>query len=255
MENYKKFLYISGNTEGQKLADIKAAGKLAVNGDYYKTIVFAAETNEIYNRGKVYGLSVADAQRITDLETAVEALQTAQVKVLEGEKVISLASDNVSLQSTLSLDYNSESKKIQLKGIGDAVVADLDATAFIKDSMVSSAELVETAEEDITVEVPYIKIVFNTDEAGDQKDTIRFSVKSLVDVYNAANINLTSAYAAKESYTPANITSGASMDDVIAELVASDSEIKKIADDNESAISSLEERVAAIEDDLTWEEL
>lgn len=54
--------------------------------------------------------------------------------------------------------------------------------------MIQDAELVTTAETDVTVPVPYIKLTFNTD-AGSQ--VIRFSVKDLVDVYTAGNGGIT----------------------------------------------------------------
>ena len=231
MANYKKFIYVSNcggtvdgkaySTEAEKFAYILTQAN-SVSGKWYKSIIFREATNEIICRGTSYGLSVADAARITNLETAVEALEAATAKIKTGDKIISLDADNA-IQSTLSLGYDSTTKKLQLKGIGDAVVADLDATAFVKDGIVESASLVEVAEEGVSVEVPYIKIVFNTDSG---KEPVRFSVKKLVDIYNAANIKLTSAYEAKGTYTPANIKAEASMDEVVAELVAGVAEAK-----------------------------
>lgn len=101
--------------------------------------------------------------------TAPAATVTA---VAAGEKVLSLS--DTQLSTTMSLKYNSGTKKIQLLGISDAVVAELDATAFIKDGMVESASY-----EDGT-----ITLTFNTD-AG--KEAIEIDVSSLVDTYTAGN--------------------------------------------------------------------
>ena len=71
MANVKKFVYVSTAekwTENENHI-IPEAGK------WYKSIVFRADNNTIYNRGKAYGLSSEDAQRITDLETAKAALE------------------------------------------------------------------------------------------------------------------------------------------------------------------------------------
>lgn len=78
MANYKKFLYASNGggtldgttyaTEAEKWAYIITQAS-AQNGKWYKTLIFREATNEIYNRGKAYGLSSADASRISALET------------------------------------------------------------------------------------------------------------------------------------------------------------------------------------------
>lgn len=108
------------------------------------------------------------------------------VGVKAGEKVLSLDSDK-NLGTTLSLDYDSTNKKIQLKGIGDTLVADLDATAFIKDGMLDNAELkVATAEHPVGTHTSgtFLVLTFNTD-AG--KEEIDIDVTSLIDTYTAGN--------------------------------------------------------------------
>lgn len=225
MANVKKFVYVSSAAqwEANKQYITESTGK------WFKSIVFRADTNEIYNRGKAYGLSVADAQRVTDLESAVAALETAQLAVKSGDKVLTIAAGTAAgtqeVSATLGLNYDSANKKIQLLGKENAVISDIDASAFIKDSLVKSAELVEVAEPGVTVEVPYIKITFNTSE-GVTPEPIRFSVKSLVDIYTAANVNLTSGYNKPSSYTPGNIKNGASLETVVGELVAAAEEAK-----------------------------
>lgn len=92
--------------------------------------------------------------------------------VKDGEKVLSLT--GTELSTTLSLNYKNTDteKKIQLLGIDNAVIAEIDATAFIKDGMVESA----------TYANGKITLTFNTD-AG--KEAIDIDVSSLVDTYEA----------------------------------------------------------------------
>lgn len=71
MTNVKKFVYVSTlekwtENENQIIPE---------SGKWFKSIVFRADNNTIYNRGKAYGLSKENAQRITDLETAKAALE------------------------------------------------------------------------------------------------------------------------------------------------------------------------------------
>lgn len=107
--------------------------------------------------------------------------------VKSGEKVISLT--GTELGTTLSLNYkNTETeKKIQLLGIDNVLVGEIDATAFIKDGMLDSAELkVATAEDPVGTHTSgtFLVLTFNTD-AG--KEEIDIDVTSLVDTYNAGD--------------------------------------------------------------------
>ena len=110
---------------------------------------------------------------ISSLEQAVDGLTVKSVK--EGELVLAADASGV-LSTTIKLNYNSADKKIQLLGIGDAVVADLDATEFVKDGMIDSV----VYNQDTKV----ITITWNTD-AGKQATEI--DVNNLVDTYEAGN--------------------------------------------------------------------
>lgn len=120
--------------------------------------------------------------------------KTVSLTINNNDKV--LTQDASGLLANLTLEYVTEGegenhkKYIKLLGKTDnnnakAELGKVDASDFIKDGMLDSAELVTTAEEGVTnVVAPYIKLTFNTD-AG--KDIIRFSVKDLVDTYTAGN--------------------------------------------------------------------
>lgn len=113
------------------------------------------------------------------------------------ENVISLDA-NEELSTTLSLAYDSTNHEIQLLGIGNAEVATLDATPFIKDGMLDSASLItgtqantETSSSNYTAANTYLKLVFNTvketaaGSAAPAHETIYLDVTDLIDVYTA----------------------------------------------------------------------
>lgn len=94
--------------------------------------------------------------------------------VATGDKVLGLS--GTKLSSTLNLKYDSTAKKIQLLGIGDAKIAEIDATDFIKDGMVDNVRF-DPASKNLT-------ITFNTVSG---KEAIQVNLSSLVDTYTAGN--------------------------------------------------------------------
>lgn len=97
--------------------------------------------------------------------------------------------------------------------------------------MVKTASLVETAESGVTgIEVPYIKIEFQTTE-GDAAEPVRFSVKKLVDLYDGANLKLSQTYVTAAAYDAPVI--GESVDVAIGKLA------KGVADAKASGVLSI----------------
>ena len=151
---------------------------------------------EVATTGAAADVSIADTGNkitATTVEGALaelaDAITNTTVSVDSNEKIISMSNSNV-LLSTLKIAIEKQGTRenqkdyIVLKGINDTEVAKVDASAFVLDGMLSSAELVTTAESGVEVTAPYIKLTFNTD-AGQQP--IRFSVSSLVDTYTSGN--------------------------------------------------------------------
>lgn len=68
------------------------------------------------------------------------------------------------LKSTLGLNYNSTTNKVELTGIDDVVIDSFDASAFVKDSFLQSAEFVTLTDGEVAGKAAgdYIKFVFNT---------------------------------------------------------------------------------------------
>lgn len=162
-------------TLGNKVDKVTGKG-LSTNDftDALKTkldgIEAGAEKN-IIETVKVNGAALTpDASRAVNV--TIPAATVTGVK--SGDKVLALA--NKELSTTLGLTYDSSTKKINLTGIGSAVIASVDATDFIKDGMVENVAF-DPATKMLT-------ITFNT-ESG--KEDIEVDLSDLVDTYTAGN--------------------------------------------------------------------
>lgn len=137
---------------------------------------------------------IASISNVDDLITALETKLTTSIASVANtagtaldaaNAANSIANTNKTDISGLTLKYDDTNKKLSVvKSNGTALGDAIDVTKFVVDGMLSDAQLVTTAETGITIEVPYIKLTFNSD-AGDK--IIRFSVKDLVDTYTAGN--------------------------------------------------------------------
>jgi hypothetical protein len=110
----------------------------------------------------------------------LKAEDTTALRDVTGQNFIKKNGTNV--EGHLNLTYNTETKKINLEGFDSSVIASIDATAFIKDGMINTVELVTNPESHSPG--TYLVITFNTD-AG--KDAIYLDVSSLIDVYEGHN--------------------------------------------------------------------
>lgn len=110
----------------------------------------------------------------------LKAEDTTALRDVTGQNFIKKNGTNV--EGHLNLTYNTETKKINLEGFDSSVIASIDATAFIKDGMVNTVELVTNPESHDPG--TYLVITFNTD-AG--KDAIYLDVSSLIGAYEGHN--------------------------------------------------------------------
>lgn len=156
----------------------KISGKGLSTNDYTTTeknklsgIESGAEVN-IIESVKVNGTALT----ITDKAVDITVPAATVTGVDSTDKFLSLSNKNV--KSEIGLIYNKTSKKIQLTGKGSSVVAEIDATSFIKDGMLDSAELVKNPAGQAAG--TYLKLAFNTD-AG--VEDIFVNVTELIDVY------------------------------------------------------------------------
>lgn len=110
----------------------------------------------------------------------LKAEDTTALRDVTGQNFIKKNGTNV--EGHLNLTYNTETKKINLEGFDSSIIASIDATAFIKDGMINTVELVTDPESHDPG--TYLVITFNTD-AG--KDAIYLDVTGLIDVYRGTN--------------------------------------------------------------------
>lgn len=110
----------------------------------------------------------------------LKAEDTTALRDVTGQNFIK--KNGTDVEGHLNLTYNTETKKINLEGFDSSIIASIDATAFIKDGMINTVELVTDPESHDPG--TYLVITFNTD-AG--KDAIYLDVSSLIDVYEGHN--------------------------------------------------------------------
>lgn len=110
----------------------------------------------------------------------LKAEDTTALRDVTGQNFIKKSGTNV--EGHLNLTYNTKTKKINLEGFDSSIIASIDATAFIKDGMINTVELVTDPESHDPG--TYLVITFNTD-AG--KDAIYLDVTGLIDVYQGTN--------------------------------------------------------------------
>lgn len=189
----------ASDSAGEKVASVQGENAIEVDST---TATSPKVKLKLDNTG-----NVSLSQGTEGLKAEV-TIPTLSVKA--GEKILSVNGHEVS--STLALEYDKAAKIIKLIGKGtdtNNIISSFSTADFVKDGLVSNAELIKVAEQGVTEQVPYIKLTFNSDGG----DPIRFSVKDLVDVYDGANLKLSSSYGtATASAAP---TAGASLDAVV----------------------------------------
>lgn len=135
------------------------------------------------------------ALEVTDKAVNVVVPAATVTGVKSGDKVLALA--NKELSTTLGLTYDSATKKINLTGIGSAVIASVDATDFIKDGMVEGVSF--------DPKTKNLTITFNT-ESG--KEDIEVDLSDLIDTYTAGTgITITGNSIAVNTSTIATVAS------------------------------------------------
>lgn len=158
----------------QATADSKVASVAATTGSAIEVIGTATAPTVGLKLDTLAPGNVALSQSANGLKASVEIPAATVTGVATNDKVLGLT--GTLLSSTLDLKYSSTTKKIQLLGIENAVIAEVDASAFIKDGMVSGVSF----DPDSKV----LTIIFNTDSG---HEDIEIDLSSLVDIYTAGN--------------------------------------------------------------------
>lgn len=179
------------NAEGNVWSTINLLPKYSLVTSYdlngYVTRVTAATNKGIEIGGTAQaptvGIKLDPTQGNVTLSLGANGLKaedTTALRNVTGQNFIKKNGTNV--EGHLNLTYNTETKKINLEGFDSSVIASIDATAFIKDGMINTVELVTNPESHDPG--TYLVITFNTD-AG--KDAIYLDVTGLIDVYQGTN--------------------------------------------------------------------
>ena len=158
--------------DAKKLANQKVASVTATADSAIK--VTGTATDPIVGLKLDVSGNVELTQSANGLKGSVTIPAPTVTGVAKGDKVLGLSEKKLS--STLNLKYDSTAKRIQLLGIGDAVIAEIDATDFIKDGMVDNVQFNPTSK--------VLTITFNTVSG---KQAIPVNLSSLVDTYTAGN--------------------------------------------------------------------
>lgn len=140
------------------------------------------------------------AQDKTNLDTLISAYNNDELGKVQGvvssDKVLSMTDKLIS--ATISLNYDEDTKSIQLLGKNDEnnnpyVLGTVDATPFIKDGMLENVEII-TVEEDIEgsdekISKKYIEFTWNVLVEGSESEykTDRIAVEDLVISYTNGN--------------------------------------------------------------------
>lgn len=184
-------LNFMANADGSNWSNITLLTKysLATSDDLkrYVTRVAAATNKGIEISGTtqtpIVGIKLDPTQGNVTLSLGANGLKaedTTALRNVTGQNFIK--KNNTNIEGHLNLTYNTETKKINLEGFDSSIIASIDATAFIKDGMINTVELVTDPESHDPG--TYLVITFNTD-AG--KDAIYLDVSSLIDVYEGHN--------------------------------------------------------------------
>jgi len=184
-------LNFTANAAGNNWGNITLLTKYSLVTSYdlkrYVTRVAAATNKGIDIGGTAQtptvGIKLDPTQGNVTLSLGANGLKaedTTAIRDVTGQNFIKKNGTNV--EGHLNLTYNTETKKINLEGFDSSIIASIDATAFIKDGMINTVELVTDPESHDPG--TYLVITFNTD-AG--KDAIYLDVTGLIDVYQGTN--------------------------------------------------------------------
>lgn len=184
-------LNFMANADGSNWSNITLLTKysIATSDDLTRKVtrVVAAANKGIEiggtNQTPIVGIKLDPTQGNVTLSLGANGLKAEDTTALRdviGQNFIKKNGTNV--EGHLNLTYNTETKKINLEGFDSSIIASIDATAFIKDGMINTVELVTNPESHDPG--TYLVITFNTD-AG--KDAIYLDVTSLINVYRGTN--------------------------------------------------------------------
>ena len=181
-------ILVGGTPVTSKILDVDAVDDVnASTGVQIVTVTYVDSTQSEGKNTKTFDV-ISDAAVKAHIAAADAALIGTAADASSLNTIN--AAKNYAKAAGWTIDYVTSTKKIQLKNQDGTVISEIDATAFIKDGMLNSAQLVTTKPSEgasaYTGNGPWLVLTFNTD-AG--KDPIVLDVDGLLDTYTSGNAN------------------------------------------------------------------
>lgn len=204
----------TGNDHAYTVAlDVEGAKTaLGLQSAAYVTVDSLNVTAKGYADGK--DGAIAEAKKAgTDAANALDAYSKLHEGDYDNAKIDELVqgakdyADNNDANTEYHVEYDSDNKKIKLVAGADASKMEIDATAFIKDGMIQSVELV--TEDDGGNKGQFLKITWNTDGDVDADDVTYVNVTTLVDVYVGENGDYVNVTVTSDNKIKADLTDAA----------------------------------------------
>lgn len=186
--NFKPGLYFGGKSGWEYLTDVEFDTSTLSANNVQSVDYTAASGN---NGAKLTFKGTSETNGIIKQGTGTTALQFAKVATSGNYGDLS--------NKITDITYNSTSKKIQLKVGENTYGAGFDASAFIKDGMLSSVELVDYEGK------KQLKLTFNTDSGN---GIVYVNVNDLVDVYTGTNGEKINVTVSAENKISADVKTG-----------------------------------------------
>ena len=189
--NFEPGLYFGGKSGWEYLTDVEFDTSTLSATNVQSVDYTAASGN---NGAKLTFKGTSETNGIIKQGTGTTALQFAKVATSGNYGDLS--------NKITDITYNSTSKKIQLKVGENTYGAGFDASAFIKDGMLSNVEYITDKKQ--------LKFTFNTDSgvAEDNNNVILIDVNDLVDVYTGTNGEKINVTVSAENKISADVKTG-----------------------------------------------
>ena len=185
--------------------------KLTVDGEPVDNIAVTGLQDAAYTT--VNTLNATAKGYADDVQDNLTAYETAHKDDYTNTKIDELVqgakdyADNNDANTEYHVEYDSDNKKIKLVAGADDSKMEIDATAFIKDGMIQSVELV--TEDDGGNKGQFLKITWNTDGDVDADDVTYVNVTTLVDVYVGENGDYVNVTVTSDNKIKADLTEAA----------------------------------------------
>ena len=183
-------LLVTNTSDNGVNFDVNIDGKTIVKDDESGALSVASAALAQYVGENAVTVSTADTSN----------KKTVSLKINSGDNVLS--QDTNGLSATLSIAYDSNERRLQLKGKAGNLISDIDATAFVKDGMLNDTAVFTASStiqsitfsgstheySGLTINHHYLAFEFKIDN--DDAQPYKYEIldaTSIIDVYNNGN--------------------------------------------------------------------